>query len=190
VSKLSTQLAQLERQQNEDEARKSRERQAREAVEAGRRETISLRRFRGELIEEPQAKRGEREKPAMVRDGWDLARADLAKKGHRSCVAAGDRYAELYRTAWGSGMKCNSEPMIRGTASNENDPRDLIARRHLANLNRMGLANLKAFTDIVENVCGKGSHLLAIAGDKNGIAVLKERLIGALSLAAVYWGME
>ncbi|WP_454760596.1 hypothetical protein [Caulobacter segnis] len=59
MSKLSAQLAQLERQQNEDEARKSRDRQAREAVEAGRKETMSLRRFRGDLIEEPAAKRGE-----------------------------------------------------------------------------------------------------------------------------------
>lgn len=183
-------LATIERQQNEDEARKNRERIEREAVDKGRRETITLRRFRGEHIEEPQAKRGEREKPAIIRDGWDLARADLAKKGFRSCVAAGDKYAELYRTAWGSQMKCNSEPIIRGTASNQNDPKDLLARRSLANLNRDGLSGLKSFTDIIEQVCGKGSHLLAIAGDKNGIAVLKERLIGALSLAAVYWGME
>jgi hypothetical protein len=190
VRNTASYLASIERQQNIKEARESRERQERDAVGAGRRETITLRRFRGEHIEEPQAKRGEREKPAIVRDGWDLARADFARKGHRAVVQAGDRYAELYRTAWGSGMKCNSEPMIRGTASNENDPKDLVARRHIANLNRNGLAGLKSFMDIVEQVCGKGSHLLAIAGDKNGIAVLKERLHGALSLAAVYWGME
>lgn len=190
MSKTAAYLASLERQQNEDEARKNRERLEREAVDAGRKETITLRRFRGETIEEPQAKRGEREKPAIIRDGWDLARADLAKKGYRSCVTAGDKYAELYRTAWPSMTKCNSEPTIRSTARNDNDPRDLIARRSLSSLNRDGLAGLKHFTDIIEQVCGRGSHLLAIAGDKNGIAVLKERLIGALSLAAVYWGME
>ena len=183
-------LASIERQQNEDEARKSRERQEREAVDKGRQETITLRRFRGDHIEEPKANRGEREKPAIIRDGWDLARADLARKGFRSCVAAGDKYAELYRTAWGSQMKCNSEPVIKSTTTNHNDPKDLLARRALAGLNRDGLSGLKSFADIIEQVCGKGSHLLSIAGDKHGIAVLKERLIGALSLAAVYWGME
>lgn len=183
-------LASLERQQNEDEARRNRERIAREAVDRGRRETIGMRLKRGDTIEQPEAKRGEREKPAIVRDGWDMARADLQKKGYRSCVSAGDKYSELYRTAWGSGMKCNSEPVIRSTANNENDPKDLLARRSLANLNRDGLASLKHFTDIIEQVCGEGRHMLSIAGDKNGIAVLKERLIGALSLAAVYWGME
>lgn len=183
-------LATIERQQNEDEARKNRERLEREAVDRGRKETITLRRIRGEHIEEPRANRGEKEKPAIIRDGWDLARAGLAKKGFRSCVSAGDKYAELYRTAWPSMSKCNSEPVIRSTTTSQSDPKDLLARRSLANLNRDGLAGLKSFTDIIEQVCGRGSHLLAIAGDKNGIAVLKERLIGALSLAAVYWGME
>lgn len=190
MKNTATYLASIERQQNVDEARKSRERQQREAVDAGRRETITLRRFRGETIEEPQAKRGEREKPALVRDGWDLARADFAKKGHRAVVMAGDKYAEIYRTAWGSGMKCDSAPIIRSTNQNDNDPPDRRARQALAALNKTGLANVKSFVDIAEEVCGKGSHLLAIAKDKNGIAVLKERLHGALSLAAVYWGME
>lgn len=190
MSKLSTQLQQLERRQNEDDARANRARIERDAVDRGRKETISLRLARGDAIDQPQPKRGEQDKPALVRDGWDLARADFAKKGHRSLVTAGDKYAELYRTAWGSGMKCNSAPMIRSTSRNDNDPADLRARQAIARLNKDGLASIKGFIDILDAVCGKGSHLLAIAKDKNGIAVLKERLSCALSLAAVHWGME
>lgn len=183
-------LASIERQQNIDEARKNRERLEREAVDTGRRESIGLRLARGDVIEQPQAKRGEREKPAIVRDGWDMAKIALKKRNERSLIAAGDKYAELYRTAWGSGMKCDSAPIIRSTSQNDNDPPDRRARQHIADLNRTGLAGVKSFIDIMEEVCGKGSHLLAISGDKNGIAVLKERLHGALALAAVYWGME
>lgn len=183
-------LASIERRQNIDDARKNRERLEREAVDAGRRESISLRLSRGDVIDQPEARRGERDKPAIVRDGWDMAKIALKKRNERSLIAAGDKYAELYRTAWGSGMKCDSAPIIRSTNQNDNDPADRRARQAIAALNKTGLASVKSFVDIMEEVCGKGSHLLAISKDKNGIAVLRERLHGALSLAAVYWGME
>lgn len=183
-------LAVIERRQNIAAERLAKARAEGLAVAVGVHETIGLRSERGEIIERPDQKRGERQKPAIVRDGWDMARADFAKKGYRNLVSAGDKYAETYRTAWGSGMKCDCTPTIKATVQNDNDPPDLRARQAIAKLNRDALANIRPFAEIIEQVCGKGTHLLAIAKDKNGIAVLKERLANALALVAVYWGME
>jgi hypothetical protein len=189
MSRHRADLAIIERQQNTKAAEDSRKRQEREAVTAGRLETISLRLVRGDVIEQPKQGRGEREKPARVFDGWDLARATFTKEGKRSLVMAGDKYADTYRTAWSSGMSCGYEPAIKG-APTDHEAQDVIARRELSKINRDALCGLKSFIGTLEAVCGRGETLLALAGAKHAIPVAKERLTGALSLLAVHYRME
>ena len=189
MSRHRADLATLERQQLTDAARKARERQERHAVTAGRTETINLRLVRGETIDQPKHGRGEREKPARVFDGWDLAREAFLKAGDRALANAGDKYSETYRTGWGSGMKCGYSETIKG-APTTNDSPDAIARRALHDVNRNALCGLKSFIDVLEAVCGRGETLLALAGAKHAIPVTKERLTGALSLLAVHYRME
>lgn len=189
MSRHRADLATLERQQLTETARKSRERQERDAVNAGRTETISLRLVRGDAIQQPKQGRGEREKPSRVLDGWDLARTAFIKDGHRTLANAGDKYSEIYRTAWGSGMKCGYGETIKG-APNLNDSPDAIARRALNEVHKEALCGLKSFIGTLEAVCGRGETLLSLSGAKHAIPVHKERLTGALSLLAVFYRME
>lgn len=188
MSRHRADIALIERRQNMDEARKSRERQERDAVTAGRAETINLRLVRGEAIEQPKQGRGEREKPARVFDGWDIARPSF-NKDRRALAMAGDKYAETYRSAWASGMSCGYEPSIKG-APTDHESADVIARRELAKIHRDALCGVKTMIATVEAVCGRGETLLALAGAKHAIPVTRERLTNALELLAVHYRME
>jgi len=189
MSRHRADLAVIERHQLTEAARKARERQERDAVTAGRTETINLRLVRGDAIQQPKQGRGEREKPSRVLDGWDLARAAYIKDGNRALANAGDKYSETYRTAWGSGMKCGYGETIKGAPS-LNDSPDAIARRALHDVHKNALCSLKSFITTLEAVCGRGETLLALAGAKHAIPVHKDRLENALALLAVFYRME
>lgn len=182
-------LASLERQANEKEAKENRERIERDAVRAGRTETITLRRMRGEMIEEPKPKRGEREKPAKVRDGWDLARDSYVKDGRLALAIVGDRYAAIYRTAHTTPFKIGCEPYIKGADTGRESRADQ-AKAELNKIRRDALAGLGPFIQTVDAVCGEGRLLLDLAGAKHAIPVHKDRLTNALALIGVYWRME
>jgi len=189
LSRHRADLVLIERRENLEAERTRRAKAAYHEVEAGKSETIALRLVRGDEIRQPDRKRGERDKPARVFDGWDLAREAYLKSGDRALANAGEKYAETYRTAWGSGMKCGNSETVRGAVTAA-EARDAIARRELSTIHRDALANLKSLVMIVEAVCGRGETLLAISGAKHAIPVHKERLTNALALLAVHYRME
>lgn len=184
-----SELAIKEREDNHAKAKSDKAKIVAAEVKDGMAETIVLRRRRGEEIATPKSTRGEAIKPARVYDGWDIARRDYLKAGKRGHVTAGDKYHDLYRTGWGSGMSCGYAPRIRGDIS-ARPASDVEARQELAEIGLNALNRNPKLIGILDDVCGRGETLMALAGGKHAIPVFKERLTIALDLLAVHMRME
>lgn len=155
-------------------------------IEDTRAETVRLAALRGEAIEAPTARRGERRKPMRRKTGLEW----LAAKGRltRTQAEAGDRYGVDYRIGDEVSIRSILNDSVKGYCEG---PAEFVgaAKVRLANARRRALQDHPALVSVCNAVCGVGLTLREFAGERRDADVAETRLLVALDLLARHYGM-
>jgi hypothetical protein len=179
-------LAAIERAELLKEEARARARAEDQWIEDGRAETVRLASLRGETIEGPTMRRGERRKPMRRKTGLEW----LAAKGRltRTQREAGDRYGVDYRIAEEVSIRSALNDSVVGYSEG---PTEFVgaAKVRLGNARQHALHDHPALVSVCNAVCGMGFTLREFAGERRDADVAETRLLVALDLLATHYGM-